>query len=685
MEMRNLLSILILLMLSVSLPAEEGLWLFNQAPKQAIKSKYGFDLTDSFLDKLRLASVRFNNGGSGSFISSQGLLFTNHHVGSDCIYQLGTKQDNYMAKGFLASTNADEKQCPDLEVNVLLSMEDVTAKVKAGVGPQTPLDEANKLRKSLMTGIEKECNTRTGNRCDVVTLYAGGQYHLYQYKKYTDVRLVFAPEESIAAFGGDPDNFTYPRYCLDFALFRAYENGKPAKPAEFFKWSKQGAKDGELVFVTGHPGKTNRLDTVAALEFARDVEFKMRLPLYESIIARLIAFGDADPEQKRIARDLLLGYQNSYKAFYGFNAGLNDPALIGKKRVDENKLRASIADNPQKSREFGSAWDDIAKSYEAYKTFYQRYWLLEARGISGSELFARARSLVRLAVEKPKPNGERLRGYSDTAMPALESSLYSEAPIYPSLEKQMFEESLLQMQRLLGSDPLLAKILDGRTPREAAAYYVDNSKLVDPKVRKQYGENLNTVAGSNDAILRLASLIDPEARRLRKEYEDKVEAVFNASYSKIAQARFAAYGSSEYPDATFTLRFSYAKVAGYKTEKGEPRSWTTRTSGLWPRVTGKEPYELPASWNKARKTLSGSTPFNFVSTADTHGGNSGSPTVNTKGEINGILFDGNIEGLPNNYVYRDVRERSVHVASQIILESLKKVYKADAILKDRSG
>ena len=267
-------------------------------------------------------------------------------------------------------------------------------------------------------------------------------------------------------------------------------------------------------------------------------------------------------------------------------------------------------------------------------------------------------------------------------MPQLESNLYSEAPIYPALEKQLFEESFLQMQKGLGDDPLLAKILAGRTPKQAAEFYVDNSQLVDPKVRKKYGENLATVAASDDAIIQLAKLMDPETRRLRKEFEDKVEAVLNASYSKIAQARFAAYGASEYPDATFTLRLSYAKVMGYTTEKGEARAWTTRTSGLWPRVTGKEPFEIPESWKKAQKVLTPTTPFNFVSTADTHGGNSGSPTINTKGELTGILFDGNIEGLPNNYVYRDVRERSVHVASQIILESLKKVYKADAILKE---
>ena len=670
------------LLLPAISPADEGMWLFNQAPKAAIKTKYGFDLKDSFLDKMRLASVRFDNGGSGSFVSKEGLLFTNHHVGSECIYQLGSKDNNYIANGFLAHNQAEEKKCPDLEINVLLSMEDVTSKVREGVRPDMPSQEANTKRKANMTNLESACNKSTGNRCDVVTLYSGGQYHLYQYKKYTDIRLVFAPEETIAAFGGDPDNFTYPRYCLDFAFFRAYENDKPVKPMEYLKWAKQGGRDGDLIFVTGHPGKTNRLDTVAALEYARDVEFKLRLPLYEGIIAKLLGFGEVNAEQKRIARDLLLSFQNSYKAYSGFKRGLDDPALIGKKREDENKLIASIRDNPEKNREFGKAWDDVAGAYEFYKTFYPRYWMLEARGIAGSELFMKAKTLVRLAEEKKKPNAERLRAYTDTALPQLESSLYSDAPIYPSLEKLMFEESFLQMQRVLPGDELVAKMLGGRTPKEAAEYYVENSKLIDPKVRKNLGENLANVATSNDPLIQLAQLMDPESRRLRTMYQDKVEAVLTASYSKIAQARFASYGSSEYPDATFTLRLSYAKIAGYKDDKGEPVAWTTRTSGLWPKVTGKEPYELPQSWLKARPSLSPATPFNFVSTADTHGGNSGSPTINKKGELNGILFDGNIEGLPNNYVYRDMRERSVHVASQIILESLKKVYKADGVLRE---
>ena len=670
------------LLLPILSLAEEGIWLFNQAPKAAIKSKYRFDLKDSFLDKMRLASVRFDNGGSGSFVSKEGLLFTNHHVGSECIYQLGSKDHNYIANGFLAHNQAEEKKCPDLEINVLLSMEDVTSKVREGVLPGMPSQEANTKRKANMTNLESACNKSTGNRCDVVALYSGGQYHLYQYKKYTDIRLVFAPEEAIAAFGGDPDNFTYPRYCSDFAFFRAYENDKPVKPMEYLKWSKQGARDGELIFVTGHPGKTNRLDTVAALEYARDVEFKFRLPLYEGIIAKLLSFGEVNAEQKRIARDLLLSFQNSYKAYSGFKRGLDDPALIGKKREDENKLIASIRDNPEKYREFGKAWDDVAVAYAFYKTFYPRYWMLEARGIAGSELFMKAKTLVRLAEEKKKPNAERLRAYTDTALPQLESSLYSDAPIYSSLEKLMFEESFLQMQRVLPGDELVAKVLGGRTPKEAAEYYVENSKLIDPKVRKSLGENLADVATSNDPLIQLAKLMDPETRRLRMMYQDKVEAVLTASYSKIAQARFAAYGSGEYPDATFTLRLSYAKIAGYKNEKGERMDWTTRTSGLWPKVTGKEPYELPQSWMKARPSLSPATPFNFVSTADTHGGNSGSPTINKKGELNGILFDGNLEGLPNNYVYRDVRERSVHVASQIILESLKKVYKADSVLRE---
>lgn len=684
MKKRAIFGVLASLSLAGLLTADEGMWLFNQFPRQAVEKKYGFKVTDEFLDRLRLSSVRFNNGGSGSFVSPSGLLFTNHHVGSECIQQLSSAEHDYMGKGFYAAAQADEKACPALEVNILLKIEEVTAKVNADVKEGIPTAEANRLKKAAMTRLEKECNAATGNRCDVVTLFSGGQYHLYQYKKYTDVRLVFAPEEDIAAFGGDPDNFTYPRYCLDFALFRAYENGKPVDSSKnYFRWSREGVKDGELTFVPGHPGTTGRLTPVAGLEFSRDVSYPLILRRLESLVATLEAYGAENPENKRVARDNLLSQQNSLKAFKGFMAGLTDDTLIQRKRADERKLRAAIADDPKKQEAFGKVWDEVAQGYREYRQLYVPYALFEALGTRGSDLLQLARHIVRYSEETGKPNERRLREYTETALPAVEQQMFSEAPISNSMEIAVLGDYFAFLQKELGAqDPTVKAVLDGKSPKDAAKHYVSTSNLKDVAERKRLSKDSELVKKSQDGMIRLARILDEPARRYRKLYEDKVEAVLNSSSARIAQARFAVMGANEYPDATFTLRLAYGPVKGYTNAKGEKVPYSTRIAGVYERATGTEPFRLPPSWLKAKNRLDPKTPFNFVTTNDSHGGNSGSPTLNTKGEIIGILFDGNLEGLPNRFVYTDDQARSVHVASQVIIESLDKVYGAGRILEE---
>ena len=661
-------------------PADEGMWLFNQAPRDAIKKKYGFDLTDKFLEHMRRASVRFNNGGSGSFVSAEGLLFTNHHVGVDCIAKLSSAEHDYMNNGFYAAQPADEKACPDLEVNVLLKIEDVTSKVNANL----PADAAaaNEARKATSAQVEAACTKDTGNRCDVVTLFSGGQYNLYQYKKYTDVRLVFAPELGIAAFGGDPDNFTYPRYCLDFALFRAYENGAPVKPLDYFAWSKQGAREGELVFVPGNPGSTGRLATVAQLEFYRDVSYPFVHQRLGSLIETLQAFSAQSAENKRLAYDNLFGMQNSYKAYTGFLRGLREPGLINRKKDDEQTLRAQVDKDPKTRAEYSKVWTDVAAAYKAYAAFYKQYWLLERGAPLGSDMLRIARDIVRLAEERTKPDGQRIHEYTDSALPSLEQEMYSTAPLYPAMDIAVLTNSFEAMRKELGAnDPTVKAILAGRTPAEAAKHYVSTSNLADVEMRKKLS-TVEAVKKSKDGMIQLALLLDGPARKVRKQYEDKVESVDKDASAKIAQARFAVHGASEYPDATFTLRLAYGDVRGYKNDAGQSVPWTSRFAGLYRRATNQEPYILPERWKKAKGGLRLDTSFDFVSTADTHGGNSGSPTLNTKGEIVGILFDGNIEGLPNRFIFTDDQARSVHVAGQGIVEALRAVYKADRILKE---
>ncbi|MBI5281335.1 MAG: S46 family peptidase [Candidatus Solibacter usitatus] len=663
--------------------ADEGMWLFSNFPVRTVSQQYGFQVSSEFLDHLRTSAVRFNNGGTGSFISGEGLLFTNHHVGADCIQKLGSAKADYLKDGFVAKAMEEERRCPDLEVNVLLRTEDVTARVTAGVRAETPAAEANQMKKAAMSGIEKECGQATGNRCDVVALYAGGQYHLYQYKKYTDIRLVMAPEFRVAFFGGDPENFTFPRYNLDITFFRAYEGGKPARVEHYFKWAKAGVKEGDLVFVPGNPGSTGRLMTVTQLEFAGRLSYPLVHRRLSAQIQSLRKYMDKGEEQRRIGQENLFGAQNSYKAYSGFLRGLRDKELMEQKRRDERKLRDAIGQDAAKAEKFGTLWDELAAAYGSYEGFHAPYYLLESGATRGSELFQIARDVVRYAEETRKPDKDRLREYAEAALPSLEQTMYSTAPIHNSLEIAILEDYFNFAGRELGfSHPAVAAMLDGMRPDEAAKHYVETSKLADVSERKRLAGDLEAVKTSKDGMIRLALAVDQHARHLRKRYEDQVESVVTRAAGSIAQARFSVFGGDEYPDATFTLRLAYGAVRGYQDEAGRAVPFATETAGLYAKVTDQEPYTLPASWLKAKSALGPSTHFNFVTTADTHGGNSGSATLNTRGEVVGILFDGNLESLPNRFVYSDKRARSVHVASEAIVETLKKVYKADKLVKE---
>ena len=679
----RLVSLALLRRLAASLSADDGIWLLNRFPKQRVAAKYGFEVTGAFLDRVQRASVRLNSGGSGSFVSPRGLLFTNHHVASDCIQKVSSAQNDYMKNGFHARAESDEKACPDLEINVLLEIRDVSDQVNQGVTSDTPAAKANQMRKSAMTAIEKECSEKTGDRCDVVTLYSGGMYHLYRYKKYTDIRLVFAPEAAIAAFGGDPDNFTFPRYCLDFAFLRAYENGAPAATPNHLKWSRTGARDRDLTFVSGHPGSTGRLATVAELEFGRDLSYPFVLEYLGTLAQGMLRYGAGSAENKRVAQEHLLSLQNSLKAYTGFLAGLRDPELMARKRDEEKTLRAAVESDARRKQQWGTTWDEVAAAYTEYRQFYKRYYLFERNPASGSELFALARKVLRYATEKAKPNDRRLREYVDPALPSLEQAMYSTAPIHASMEIAALADYLEILAKEFGpNDPIVRRALNGKSAQEAAADFVQSSKLADVAERKKLAGDAKAAETSEDGMMRLVRLVEVSARELRRRYEDRIEAAVSSSASRIAQARFDVFGPEDYPDASFTLRLSYGPVKGYTNAKGEAVAWATDFAGLYRRATGTEPFELPPSWLAAKKSLNLKTPFNFVTTTDTHGGNSGSPTINAKGEVIGILFDGNIEGLPNRFVYRDLRERSVHVASQGIVESLRKVYKASRVLKE---
>jgi len=664
--------------------ADEGMWLYNEPPKDKIKAKYGFELTQPWLDHIRLSSVRFNNGGSGSFVSPDGLTFTNHHVGAACVQQLSTEGHDYIKTGFYAKTQADEAKCPNLELNQLVGIDDVTGKVNAAVKPGMSAAETGTAQRAAMSQIEKDCATSTGLRCDVVIFYSGQVYNLYKYKKYTDVRLVFAPEFEIAFFGGDPDNFTYPRYDLDITFFRVYENGKPAHPDNYLKWSTTGVADGDLIFVSGHPGNTGRLLTMAQLEFLRDVQYPSVLNILKRRIALLEDFSKQSAENARVAKEDLFGLQNSLKGVNGYQSGLLDKTIMDQKNADEAKLRASFKSDP-KNAGAADPWDEIAQAIKVQQSIYMNLTYVERlRGFP--RLATNARTLVRAATEKTLPNQDRLREFRDSALPSLEQQLFSTEPIYKNLEIADLTQSLTEMEEALSKDnPDVQKVLQGKTPSDAARDLINNTKLDDVSVRKQlYDGGKAAVDASTDPLIVVMRTIDADARAVRKEFEDKVDSVVRRDGGAVAKARFAQSGFTQPPDATFTLRLSYGVVKGYE-ENGKPIPFSTNLGGAYERAAehgSQPPYSLPESWIKSKSTLDLKTPFNFVSTADIIGGNSGSPTVNKKGEVVGIIFDGNIQSLPWNFAYSDVQGRAVSVDSRAIQEALRKIYGATALADD---
>jgi peptidase S46-like protein len=667
--------------------ADEGMWLYTAPPKDKIKAAYGFELTQEWLDHVRLSSVRFNNGGSGSFVSANGLTFTNHHVGAECVQQLSTEGHDYIKTGFYAKTQAEEAKCPNLELNELVGIEDVTEKVNAGVKPRTSAPEIAQAQRGAMSQIEQDCSNATSLRCDVVTFYSGQVYNLYKYKKYTDVRLVFAPEFGIAFFGGDPDNFTYPRYDLDITFFRVYENDKPAHLDNYLRWSRTGVQDGDLIFVSGHPGSTGRLLTMAQLEFLRDVQYPILLKLFQRRIALLQDFSKQSEENARISKEDFFLLQNSEKAIDGYQSGLLDKAIMDAKAADEARLRAAYKADP-KNAGAPDPWDEIAQAIKLQQSIYKNLTYLERlRGFPS--LAQMARVLVRAAAEKSKPNQDRMREFRDSGLPSLEQQLFSPEPIYKSLQTALLADALGEMQNGLGKDnPDVQKVLQGKSPADAAKDMIANTKLDDVAVRKQlYQGGQAAIDASTDPLIVAMRAIDPDARAARKQFEDNIDSVIRRDSTLVAKARFAQSGFNQPPDATFTLRLSYGAVKGYQ-ENGKSIPFDTDMAGAYAHAAehnNQSPYNLPESWMKAKPQLDLKTPLNFVSTADIIGGSSGSPTVNRQGEVVGIIFDGNMESNPWNFAYSDVQGRAVSVDSRGIQEALRKIYGANALADELMG
>jgi hypothetical protein len=665
--------------------AEEGMWTFDNPPLKLLKEKYGFVPTQAWLDHLRLSSVRLNDGGSGSFVSSDGLLLTNHHVARGQLQKNSTADHDYLANGFYAATSADEMKSQDLEVNVLESMEDVTAKVDASTKGIADEKAALKARDAAIAAIEKESTDKTGLRSDVTALYNGGEYWIYRYKKYTDVRLVFAPEQQAAFFGGDPDNFTYPRYDLDMAIFRVYENGKPIHSDNFLKWNVKGAADGDLIFIPGHPGSTQRQDTMAQLTMERETIEPVAIAYFKHRIETAQQYAAQGPEQARQVGTPIFGWQNALKVYVGRDEALKDKAVVAKKQAEEDDFRRRIDANPEWKREYGSTWETISgavakESVMIPGNIYRR---------TDSQLMSLALRIVQYVAEVKKPDGDRLAAFHEAGLESLRFELLSPAPVYPATEKLYMTSALTQgIEKLGKNDDYVHAILQGGDPATVANALVDGTKLADPAVRKALLEGGEAaVAASTDPMIVAARRLDPIVREHNRKVRDEVDSVLDPAEEKLGKARFLAYGKDAYPDATFTLRLSYGTVKGFPMN-GTIAPPVTTFYGLYDRAASfgnKAPFDLAKHFVDAQSKLNLATPLDFVSTGDIIGGNSGSPVVDRNGDLVGLIFDGNIESLAGDFVYEGERNRAVAVHSAGMIEAMRKLYGAGALADEIEG
>ncbi|OHB36626.1 MAG: peptidase [Phenylobacterium sp. RIFCSPHIGHO2_01_FULL_70_10] len=678
--------VVLLALSAVPAAADEGMWTFDNFPADKVEAAYGVKIDQAWLDRVRSASVRLTNGCSASVVSGQGLVLTNHHCVVECVQDLSSGETDYVQSGFLTASREEERKCPGMQAEILVESRDITDQIQlAGEG----LDGQAfvRARDAAIARLEQEgCAGDDRYRCQVVSLYRGGQYRLYKYRKYADVRLVFAPEFATAFFGGDPDNFNFPRYNLDVGFVRLYEDGKPVATPQHLTWVARAPKAGEATFVSGNPGSTDRLLTVAQLETQRDLAIPVGQLQRSELRGRLIRFSEESAENKRIATDPLFGVENSFKVFFGRQFALNDPDFMAAKEQAEAELKARVAADPKLKAEIGDPWAEVAAAQRAYAENYLRYRQIEAGAGSYSDLFDYARALVRAAQEREKPNAERMAEFAEARLPLLEKQLLDERPVDKALEELYLSFWLSKTREYLTTDDPATKLLLGKeSPEGLAERLVASSKLDDPAVRKALWEGgLSAIQASEDPMIQLALRIDPMARQVRETWETEVEAPTAQAAERIAAARFAAYGDQVYPDATFTLRLSYGQVKGW-TYRGQTVPATTTFEGLYERATGAEPYQLAPRWVAAKDRLDMDTVYNFVTTNDIIGGNSGSPVVNAQGEVLGAAFDGNIHSLGGAYGYDGEINRTVVVATAAATEALKKVYGREALVKELMG
>lgn len=671
--------------LALPVVADEGFWTFDNPPLARLEEK-GLSPSPEWLERVRRSSLRFMDGGSGTFVSKDGLMATNHHVALACLQNLSTKDKDLVTTGFTAGSRDQEPACPGYEVNVLVKTEEVTARVLQAVTPAMSDKEAADARKAASARLRNECSTASGLRCDMVSLYQGGEYHLYRYQTYTDVRLVFAPERQIAFFGGDPDNYTYPRHDFDVCFFRAYENGRPAVPPAFLPWSRKGISDGDPVLVSGNPASSARQNTLAQLTSEREILLPAVLKFVNQRLHALGAYSAKGPEQARRALSDTFQFENSRKSFEGRLLALYDAKGMAKKADEEKALRAEVEADPALARAIGDPWGQVAAALQKSDPRVDERRFVS---LTGSTLLTKAGQIVRLTTEVTRPNEKRLEEFVDSALPSLKNEIFSAAPLYDDLEEAVLADRFAQARDVLGaSHPFVLAVLAGQTPEAAAHALVLGTRLKDVKVRESLvNGGTKAVLASGDPLIVLARKVDPLAREVRRFHDEEVKAVTTRAGEKIAQARFKLHGRSDYPDASFTLRLSYGTVKGFPAEGTRVPPFTT-FYGLFDRSLsfgGKAPWSLPPRWLEKKGSLDLAVPLNFVCTADIIAGSSGSPVLDRAGEVVGLIFDGNIESMAWDYFYTDEQARAVAVDGRAVLEALRSVFGAQDLVKELVG
>jgi hypothetical protein len=663
--------------------ADEGMWPFDEAPVSRVKDALGVSIDSRWLDHLRDASVRLTNGCSASIVSRAGLVLTNQHCVVTCAQQISPPDRDYVNEGYLADAKTDERTCPGVQAEVLVGITDVTAPIFAAGAGKIGEEFAAAREGAIAAAEQTTCAGDVRYRCQVISFYQGGQFKVYRYRRYADVRLVFAPELDAAWFGGDPDNYNFPRYDLDCAFLRLYEDGKPAATPTFLAWATSPPQAGDPVFVSGNPASTERQLTVTQLATLRDIALPLLSVQQAELRGRLIQLGEQGPKMRRLVAGALFEDENTYKMLQGRLIALRDPALTAARERDEAELKVKLAADPRLSGQIGDPWAQIDAAQRVYGLQFGIWHELESGAGGGSDLFRYAREIVRGAAERAKPTGVRLPEYADSRLPLDEKILLDAKPVEPVLEKLYLEFWLSKTRELLGADaPAVAMLIGKESPEELADRLVSGSHLADPVFRRALWDGgMTAVAASSDPMIQFVLATDPLSRAARQVWEEEVVGPIQDAGERIARVRYAFEGPGIYPDATFSLRLSYGKVAGW-TDQGQETAAFTTFAGLYGRATGAPPYRLPSRWTTGQAKLDPTTVLDFATTNDITGGSSGSPVVNAKGQIVGTAFDGNIHSIAGDFAYDGALNRTIAVSTVAISQALDKVYGDAALAKE---